>query len=96
MTLFTETLGGILQALRTDPPSFTHLNRASAAIDQLGRRLHGVGYVRDREIAASLTAAYEALSASQELPEDDRRAAMLEAITHLEAALAHTDAGLAP
>lgn len=87
----------IARDLRADPYSHTFLNRAAAKIDQIGRRLHGLGYVRDREIAACLTEAYEQLSASQEVPQVERGVRVQRAIAQMEGALAHLrEGGRAP
>ncbi len=93
---FAEGIRSIVRGLQEEDRSHNHLNRAAFAIDQMGRQLHGVGYVRDREIADCLTAAVGALAGSHELPEENRRAAVTEAIRHLDAALAHAGEGVTP
>jgi hypothetical protein len=93
---FTGGIREIVRGLRDDPHSHAGLNGAAAGIDHLGRHLHGLGCVRDREIAGCFTAAFGELSASHALPEDGRGDAVDRAIHHLEAALAHTDAGVLP
>ena len=94
---FTEGIRSIVTGLQEEDRSHNHLNRAAFAIDQMGRQLHGVGYVRDREIAGCLTAAVHELAGSHELPEENRRAAVTAAIRHLHQALAHAgDGGVAP
>jgi hypothetical protein len=72
------------------------VNGAASGIDHLGRRLHGLGCVRDREIADCFTAAVGELGACHPLPEDDRRPAVDAAVGHLDAALAHAGEGLLP
>ncbi|MFL5539262.1 MAG: hypothetical protein ACJ8J0_09725 [Longimicrobiaceae bacterium] len=82
--------------LREDAPSHAYLNRAAARIDDLGRRLHGLGYVRAREIADCLTAALADLAASHALAEETRAEAAHRAIGRLEGALEHAAAGVLP
>ncbi|CAA9370008.1 MAG: hypothetical protein AVDCRST_MAG89-4512 [uncultured Gemmatimonadetes bacterium] len=93
---FAEGIRSIVRGLQEEDRSHNHLNRAAFAIDQMGRLLHGVGYVRDREIADCLTAAVGELAGSHELPEENRRARVTEAIRHLDAALAHAGDGVTP
>jgi hypothetical protein len=93
---FEEGIRSIIGGLQEEDRSHNRLNRAAFAIDQMGRLLHGVGYVRDREIADRLTAAVGALAGSHELPEENRRAAVAEAIRHLDGALAHAEDGVSP
>lgn len=93
---FTEAIRTIASGLREHGHSHTSLNRASSGIDHLGRRLHGIGYVRDREIAGCFTAALGELSASHGLAEEDRAEAVQRVVSHLDAALAHAEAGVGP
>lgn len=93
---FTEAIRGIVRDLQGGAPTHSRLNGAAAGIDHLGRHLHGLGFVRDREIAGCFTAAFGALSASHALAEDARGASVGDAIRHLEAALLHAEAGLLP
>jgi hypothetical protein len=93
---FTETIRVVAGELREDAHSHTQLNRAAARIDDLGRRLHGLGYVRSREIADCFTAALADLDASHALPEETRAEAVHRAIGRLEGALEHAAAGVLP
>ena len=93
---FTEAIREIADGLAAARPTHVILNRASGGIDQLGRRLHGLGYVRSREMAGGFTAALAALDASHALPEEARAEAVRRAIDHLEGALEHAAAGLLP
>lgn len=93
---FTDAIRAIIAGLREGRPTHARVNGAAAGIDHLGRRLHGLGCVRDREIAACFTAAVGALGDSHPLPEEDRGAAVDAATRHLAAALAHADEGLLP
>ena len=93
---FTEAIRAIAGDLRHDAHSHTHLNRAAARIDDLGRRLHGVGYVRSREIADCFTAALADLDASHALPEGTRAEAVRRAIGRLENALEYAADGILP
>jgi hypothetical protein len=93
---FTEAIRAVASGLREDAHSHTHLNRAAARIDQLGRLLHGLGYVRGREIADCFTAALGELSASHGLPDDRRAEAVHRAVRQLEAALDAAAAGVLP
>ncbi len=91
---YSEAIRAVVGGLREGAPSHSHLNRAAARIDHLGRRLHGLGYVRGREIAACFTAALDELGASHVLPDEGRAEAVRRAIGHLEAALDHAAAGV--
>lgn len=93
---FTEAIRAVAGGLREDARSHAHLNRAAAQIDDLGRRLHGLGYVRAREMADCLTAALADLDASHALPEETRAEAVHRAAGHLEDALEHAAAGVLP
>jgi hypothetical protein len=93
---FTEAIRAVVRGLRDDAHTHARINDAAAAIDNLGRHLHGVGFVRDREIAGCFTAAFGELSASHALAEDARGASVNGAVRHLEAALLHAQAGLLP
>ncbi len=91
---FPESIRLIAHGLREDAPSHAHLNGAAARIDHLGRRLHGLGCVRDREIAGCFTAAIAELDASHGLAEDARGEAVLRAAGQMDAALAHAEEGV--
>ena len=93
---FTASIGSIIAGLRGGAPSHARVNSAASAIDHLGRRLHGLGCVRDREIADCFTAAVGELGACHPLPEEDRGAAVAAAIRHLESALLHAEEGVLP
>lgn len=88
---FIEAIRSIAGALRQNPHSHTHLNRAASEIDQLGRRLHGYGLVHEGVIAGCLTEAVRELGASNALPERERAEAVLRAVGQLEAAAAHAE-----
>ncbi|MEW5926249.1 MAG: hypothetical protein AB1941_02060 [Gemmatimonadota bacterium] len=89
---FPEAIRAIASGLREHPHSHVYLNRASSGIDHLGRQLHGLGYVRDREIADCFTAALAELSASHGLAEEDRAEAVRQVVGHLDSALDHAAA----
>jgi hypothetical protein len=93
---FTDTIRAIANELRDARPTHVVLNRASSGIDQLGRRLHGLGYVRSSEIAECFTAALADLDQSHALAEETRAEAVRRAIGRLEAALEHAAAGVLP
>ncbi len=93
---FSGEIRGIADGLRDDARSHTRLNRAASRIDHLGRKLHGIGYVRDREIGGCFTEALRELSASHGLPEALRAEAVRRAAAHLDAAAAHSDEGVLP
>lgn len=93
---FTEAVRAIASGLREYAHSHTYLNRASSEIDHLGRQLHGLGYVRDREIADCFTAALGELGAAHRLAEEERAEAVRRVACHLDAALAHAEAGVVP
>lgn len=93
---FGEAIRDVAAGLRDDAPSHTRLNRAEARIDDLGRRLHGFGYVRNMEIADCFTAALRELAASHVLPEEERGEAVQEAVAQLAAAAAHAEEGVLP
>lgn len=91
---FSDEIREIANGLREDDRSHTRLNRAASAIDHLGRKLAGLGYVRDREIGGCFTEALRELSTSHALPEETRGEAVDRAASHLDAALAHTREGV--
>lgn len=93
---FPEAIRAIASGLREHPHSHVYLNRASSGIDHLGRRLHGLGYARDREIADCFTAALGELSAAHDLAEEDRVEAVQRVAGHLDAALGHAKEGGVP
>ncbi|HEX6748063.1 MAG TPA: hypothetical protein VF092_12285 [Longimicrobium sp.] len=93
---FNEALRRITRELCGAPLTHVVLNRASSEIDQLGRRLHGLGYARSREIADCFTAALADLDASHALPEETRAQAVRRATARLDDALAHAAAGVLP
>jgi len=93
---FTGAIREIADGLADARPTHVVLNRASSGIDQLGRRLHGLGYVRSREMADGFTAALAALDASRALPEEARAEAVRRAVGHLRGALEHAAAGVLP
>jgi hypothetical protein len=95
-TSFAGQIRGIVSELRTAGPTHSALNRASSGIDQLGRRLYGLGYVRSREIADCFTAALADLDASHAVPEETRTEGVRRAIDRLEGALEHAAAGILP
>ena len=95
-TTFAEQIRGIVSELRAAGPTHSALNRASSGIDQLGRRLYGLGYVRAGEIAQCFTAALADLDASHAVAEDARAEAVRRVIDRLEEAVEHAAAGILP
>lgn len=93
---FTETIREAAARLRAETPSHTLLNQVALRVDQLGRRLHGLGYLRVDEIGACFTAAVGELGAAHVLPEEARVEPARRAAAHLEAALEHAAAGVSP
>lgn len=93
---FAEQIRGIVGELRAAHATHAALNRASSGIDQLGRRLYGLGYIRSREIADCFTAALADLDASHALPEETRTEGVRRATGRLEGALEHAAAGILP
>jgi hypothetical protein len=83
---FREAVGTIASELRANAPGHPFLNRAASGIDLLGRRLHGLGFVHDREIADGLTAAIAEVRASHLLPQEERAETIHRAARHLDAA----------
>ncbi|HEX2203554.1 MAG TPA: hypothetical protein VHG91_09665, partial [Longimicrobium sp.] len=69
---FAEAIREVVARLRAEAPSHTLLNQAAVGIDHLGRRLHGLGYLRGHEIGACFTAAVGELGAAHVLPEAPR------------------------
>lgn len=96
LAAFADAIRGIIGGLREGAPTHARVNGAASAIDHLGRRLHGLGCVRDREIAGCFTAAVGELGACHPLAEEDRRPAVDAAVRHLDDALAHADEGVVP
>lgn len=92
---FTDEIRAIASGLRDDAHTHSHLNRAESRIDHLGRQLHGIGYVRHREIADAFTAALRELAESHALPEETRAAAVNRAAAHLDAAVGAAAEGVA-
>jgi hypothetical protein len=90
---FMEAVGVIACGLRENAPGHPFLNRAASRIDLLGRRLHGLGFADDREIADGLTAAIGELRASHLLPQDGRAGTVHRAANHLDAAVARMASG---
>jgi hypothetical protein len=84
---FAASVAEIAQGLRDTPATFTSVNRAAALVDHLGRRLHGLGFVRHREIATCLMSAVVELQGSTGLPTSARNEAVARAIAQLEDAL---------
>lgn len=93
---FADAIRHIASELRGGRHTHGAVNRASSAIDHLGRRLHGMGFVRGREIAECFTAALTELERSHALPEGDRRDPVDRAADRLEAAVVHAGAGVLP
>jgi hypothetical protein len=93
---FAADIRAIAAGLRGGVPTHARVNGAASGIDHLGRRLHGLGFLRDREIAGCFTAAVNELGACHPLPEDERGTAVDAAIRHLDAAAAHAEAGVLP
>lgn len=93
---FADDIRALAAGLRGGPPTHARVNGAAAGIDHLGRRLHGLGCVRDREIADCFTAAVGELHACHPLPEQERGTAVAAAIRHLDAAEAHAREGVLP
>lgn len=93
---FTDAIRGVAREMSHGGHTHDALNRASSAIDHLGRRLHGFGYVRAGEMAECFTAALADLDASHGVPEEQRGEAVDRAVDRLEAAVRHAAAGLLP
>ena len=93
---FTDEMRRVAGELRDGGHAHTAINRASSAIDHLGRRLHGIGYVRGREIADCFTAALAELETSHGVAEEKRQEVVDRAVDRLEAALDHAAAGTLP
>lgn len=96
LTAFVDAIRSIIAGLREGPPTHPRVNGAAVSIDHLGRRLHGLGCARDREIANCFTAAVAGLGACHPLPEEARGDAVQAAIRELEAAAAHAEEGVPP
>jgi hypothetical protein len=93
---FSDQIREIASGLREDVRSHAQLNRAASGIDHLGRKLAGLGFVRDREIGGCFNEALRELSSSHALPDATRDEAVDRAASHLDAALAHAEEGVAP
>lgn len=93
---FTDAIRGVARDVRQGGHTHDALNRASSAIDHLGRRLHGFGYARAGEMAECFTAALADLDASHGVPEEKRGEAVHRAADRLDAALEHAAAGFLP
>lgn len=93
---FADEIRRIANGLREDTRSHTQLNRAASGIDHLGRKLAGLGFVRDREIGGCFNEALRELSTSHGLPDATRGEAVRRAATLLDAAAAHSEEGVLP
>jgi hypothetical protein len=93
---FTDAIRRVAGDLRDGGGTHPAINRASSAIDHLGRQLHGIGYVRGGEIADCFTTALTELQKSHALADEKRGAAVDRAVHRLEAALEHAAAGTLP
>jgi hypothetical protein len=93
---YSDQIRDIANGLREDARSHVHLNRAASGIDHLGRKLAGLGFVRDREIGGCFNEALRELSTSHGLAEEKRAEAVQRAASHLDAALAHAEEGVLP
>lgn len=97
MTSFTEAVRATASELRESAPHHRVLNLAASRIDQLGRQLHGVGFVHDREIADCFTAAIRELHASHLLPQEERAETVGRAAAALDGAVERMEnGGVAP
>ena len=88
---FLTEIRDISGDLRLEPHSPVGLNRAAVRIDQLGRRVHGLGLAHDHEIGVCLGAAVRELTVAQGLPEAQRIESVREATRSLDAALIQAD-----
>ena len=95
-TSFAGRIRGIVSELRAAGPTHSALNRASSDIDQLGRRLYGLGYVRAGEIAQCFTTSLAELDAAHAVEEDARAGVVRRVIDRLEEAVEHAAAGILP
>ena len=93
---FTAAIRGIARELRGGGHTHTALHRAASGIDHLGRRLHGLGFVRSREIADCFTGALADLDAWHHVPEEMRGESVHRAARRMDAALDHAAAGVLP
>ena len=93
---FADAIRRVAGELREGGRTHGAVNRASGAIDHLGRRLHGIGYLRGREIAECFTAALAELEACHGVAEDERAGAVDRAADRLQSALDYTEAGVPP
>lgn len=93
---FSDAIRDVARNVRQGGHTHDALNRASSAIDHLGRRLHGFGYVRAGEMAHCFTAALADLDAGHGVAEEMRREVVDRAAGRLEAALEHAGAGFLP
>jgi hypothetical protein len=93
---FSDRIREIANGLRENGRSHVHLNRAASGIDHLGRKLAGLGFVRDREIGGCFNEALRELDSSHGLADEKRDEAVDRAASHLDAALAHAEEGVLP
>lgn len=93
---FTDAIRHIAGELRGGRTTNGTVNRESSATDHLGRRLHGMGFLRGREIAECFTAALAGLERSHALQEEEGREPVNRAADRLEAAVVHAEAGVSP
>lgn len=93
---FHAEVGDIASALAAGSRSHAELNLAAARIDHLGRQLHGIGFVRESEIAKWLSAAVEGLLASHHLSAELAAAAVIEAASKMYLARTAIGEGVRP
>lgn len=93
---FTAAIRSVSSELGMRPHSRAELNQAAARIDRAGRRLHGLDWLRDREIGGCLSAAVSELHTAPGLAEGVRAEAVRRAVGHLDAALGYADEGMRP
>ena len=93
---FTDEIRAVGTELRVGDLTPARLNHAGVRIDQLGRRVHGLGWVRDHEIGVCLTVAVRELIRARGLADLERAQAVRNSLDQLEIALALSDEGLRP
>ena len=93
---FVDAIRELSSRLQVEPHSPVRLNHVADRVDQLGRRLYGLGWVREREIGRCLMAAVSELGLARELPEGGREDSVRQAVLHLQAAIEHAGQGLRP
>lgn len=94
LSKFVGAIRSVTGELREEAPSRVLLQHLAFRVDQLGRRLHGLGCIREDEVAGCLTAAVRELGIAGERSDAERTEAVRRSILQLETAVVHAEQGM--